>query len=240
MLGKVETWDLDEVCIWLKCIGLGEKTEPFRENTVDGESLLSLAQEDLTSELGLSNLQAKKVLRNLKETSEILALQDKEAPGGGDDGSATTLELQQMKDKLEAKEASLAELKEKIAALEAENADLKAAAKAGDSDGRGQLGQSHPGHPQQGYYAYPPAPGQPVYPPPASQEDFRPVAEAPQKPRGPGVVGGAAAGAAGGALKGAVVGAILPGMSAGDGAAAGAAVGAMGGAGKGFLNRRRR
>jgi hypothetical protein len=44
------------------------------------------------------------VLRNLKETSEILALQDKEGPGGGDDGSATTLELLQMKDKLEAKE----------------------------------------------------------------------------------------------------------------------------------------
>lgn len=60
MVGTVDTWDLDEVCIWLNCIGLGDKVDSFRENTIDGDSLLSLTVDDLSEELGLSKLQVRR------------------------------------------------------------------------------------------------------------------------------------------------------------------------------------
>jgi len=217
MPGKVETWDLDEVCIWMNAIGLGEKVQPFRENTVDGETLVSLSHGDLTQELGLSTLQAKKVLRCLDETKEMAAMRE----GGGSEGGGNPIEIQQLKDKLEAKNA-------KIHQLEEENKKLKEKLDQMEANKATAAPANHP------------PPQQANYPPPEQTKAPPPQTATHQHHKGPGVVGGAARGAAGGAVKGAVIGAILPGMTAGNGAAAGAAAGAVGGAGKGLRGRLRR
>jgi hypothetical protein len=106
MTGKdPKEYDVDEVCLWLNAIGLDSKVDAFRENAVDGDMLVALTAEDLTNELGLSNLQAKKVLQKLEFSKELAA----EGGGGGgvDDGG-------------------IKELEAKISELEAENAALKA------------------------------------------------------------------------------------------------------------------
>ncbi|KAI2491533.1 SAM domain (Sterile alpha motif) [Fragilaria crotonensis] len=63
---SIKDFDNHEVCIWLNAIGLGSKIEPFRESAVDGDLLCSLTLDDLTGDLGLSGLQAKKVLRGIE------------------------------------------------------------------------------------------------------------------------------------------------------------------------------
>ena len=246
MSKTIESWDLDEVCIWLNCIGLGEKVDPFRENTVDGETLTSLSNEDLTAELGLTNLQANKVLRQIDETKEMISLREGSAlaaSGESHNNEELQVEIQQLKDKLEAKDANIASLEEKNGSLQGEVSKLKAQMEKlshASGESQPQTQQAHHQYPPQGY-AYPPPQGYPQqqgYP--ATPEQQAPPKPERPAPQGPGVIGGAARGAAGGALKGAVMGAILPGMDAGDGAAAGAAVGALGGAGRGLLGRRRR
>jgi hypothetical protein len=54
-------YSVDEVCIWVNAIGLGAKMDGFRENSVDGGMLVGLTLDDLTADLGLNNLQAKKL-----------------------------------------------------------------------------------------------------------------------------------------------------------------------------------
>ena len=58
---SIKDFDNAEVCIWLNAIGLGSKIGLFRENTVDGDLLCSLSQEDLTGDLGLSGLQVSEI-----------------------------------------------------------------------------------------------------------------------------------------------------------------------------------
>jgi uncharacterized protein YdcH (DUF465 family) len=98
-------YTIDEVAIWLGCIGLGEKVAPFRENAIDGAMLVTLSKEDLTGDLGLSNLQTKKVLNSLESTKQITG------SGGGD-----TTELQ----------AEVDTLKQENEKLKAEITSLKA------------------------------------------------------------------------------------------------------------------
>ena len=59
------TWKVDDVIAYLYSIELGHVAESFRSNGVDGAMLKSLSVEDLTSELQLTGLQAKKVLGRL-------------------------------------------------------------------------------------------------------------------------------------------------------------------------------
>ena len=51
---------------WLESSSLGHLSERFRENGVDGEFLTELIVAELESELGLTRLQAKKVLGRFK------------------------------------------------------------------------------------------------------------------------------------------------------------------------------
>jgi hypothetical protein len=67
----VSSWSDDEVAVWLHCIGLGDKIDPFKANAVDGSLLLTLEKEDLTGDLGLTGLQAKKVLQELEFTKSL-------------------------------------------------------------------------------------------------------------------------------------------------------------------------
>jgi hypothetical protein len=69
---ELRHYDVDDVAIWLGCIGLGTKAEAFREHAVDGDMLLTLTTEDLTGDLDMSNLQARKVLTSIESTKEII------------------------------------------------------------------------------------------------------------------------------------------------------------------------
>ena len=58
--------EVADVVAWLESLSLGHLSERFRENGVDGEFLTELTLEELESELGLTRLQAKKVLSRFK------------------------------------------------------------------------------------------------------------------------------------------------------------------------------
>lgn len=66
---NITEWSVDDVCSWLYHINLGEHVDMFRANEVDGRMLLILTMEDITEELGLSKLQAKKVI-HMRDTSQ--------------------------------------------------------------------------------------------------------------------------------------------------------------------------
>lgn len=61
---------VDEVCMWLVAIGLGDIAPMFRSAAVDGGLLTDLAEEDL-KEVGCSGLQAKKILRCLDVSKDM-------------------------------------------------------------------------------------------------------------------------------------------------------------------------
>lgn len=121
---SIKEWSVDEVCIWLNCIGLGEKVDSFRGNTVDGETLLSLSVEDMTGELGLTNLQAKKVVRLLTTTQEMLSI---DAGGAVSDASSKEAveeleeQIKNLKLEIEAKERKIKEQEQEIKRLSAAN-----------------------------------------------------------------------------------------------------------------------
>ena len=55
-------WSVQDVCSWLDSLSLGHVAQRFRDNGVDGAFLSDLAEEELMAELGLTKLQAKKVM----------------------------------------------------------------------------------------------------------------------------------------------------------------------------------
>ena len=60
----VEEWEVEDVCEWLKEIGLGEYAESFEENEIVGEILKDLSKDDL-KDLGIKKIGHQKKL-NLK------------------------------------------------------------------------------------------------------------------------------------------------------------------------------
>ena len=48
-------WDIQDVCQWLRDIGLGEHVSMFEENEIVGEHLLDFGKDDL-KELGVKKL----------------------------------------------------------------------------------------------------------------------------------------------------------------------------------------
>ena len=58
-------WTVDDVIAYLGSLGLSHVSEPFRANGVDGALLETLSEADLTQELGLTKLQARKVFSRL-------------------------------------------------------------------------------------------------------------------------------------------------------------------------------
>ena len=65
MFGQCQAWSIDDVVAYLGRLGLGHVSEAFRANGVDGAFLDTLSEEDLVQELGLSKLQARKVMSRL-------------------------------------------------------------------------------------------------------------------------------------------------------------------------------
>ncbi|KAG7348182.1 SAM domain sterile alpha motif-containing protein [Nitzschia inconspicua] len=212
-----------EVNVWLNSIGLGGQIEAFKENAIDGAMLVTLTETDLTGDLGLSSLQARKFLQSL-DFAKSLA----DDAGGGDP-------------------QLLAALQQEIAKLKEENANLLAINK----ELQAELMPSKPPAPASPQYqqAYVPAPAPPQYQqayapapaPPQYQQAYAP-APAPHQHHAPSRQGApVVAGAGKGALKGATLGAIAGAIS-GDprqGAKMGAAVGAAAGGMDGLASRRR-
>lgn len=79
----VEEWDVEEVCIWLACIGLANKADRFREEGVDGALLSDLDEGELTEDLDLTVSEAAKVERCLDFSRRLVgAKKDADAQGG--------------------------------------------------------------------------------------------------------------------------------------------------------------
>lgn len=231
-LKSFEEYSAEEIGLWLTAQGLGEQAPKFLEEGVDGDLLCSLSIDDLKNDLGLSGLQAKKVLKNI-EFSKHLKDAGENGGGGGEEAEKLKEEIQAITGRKEEYKAKAHTLEGDKASLEEKIQALEEALNAKDDE------IAHLKHDMEKLTvkAVPepvaqaaPAPA----PKPAPQSHHQP------QRRQPGVIGGAARGAAGGAVKGAVMGAILPGMDAGDGAAAGAAVGALGGGARGLRGRRGR
>ena len=63
--GNVSSWRVNDVIAFLRDLELGHLEAAVRNNGVDGDMLKTLSCPELVSDLGLSTLQAKKVLRRL-------------------------------------------------------------------------------------------------------------------------------------------------------------------------------
>ena len=61
----IDSWSVDDVCTFLGSLSLGHVELAFRNNGVDGMMLSTLSLEDLENELGLTKLQARKILARL-------------------------------------------------------------------------------------------------------------------------------------------------------------------------------
>ena len=61
------SWRVDDVVAYLRSLELGHLEAAFRANGVDGPFLATLSEEDLVTELGLTRLQARKVMMRLGE-----------------------------------------------------------------------------------------------------------------------------------------------------------------------------
>ena len=68
-------YSAEEIGLWLVAQGLGDHASKFVEEGVDGDLLLTLSADDLKNDLGLSSLQAKKLLKNV-EFSKMTGLSD--------------------------------------------------------------------------------------------------------------------------------------------------------------------
>ncbi|CAG5130899.1 unnamed protein product, partial [Candidula unifasciata] len=69
----IETWSVDDVCIWLNALGLAEYVEKFRTNAIDGKELLALTDGDLVSVLCVGPLgHRNKILRERSTARQTL------------------------------------------------------------------------------------------------------------------------------------------------------------------------
>jgi hypothetical protein len=97
-----------EVNVWLNSVGLGSKISAFQENAIDGPMLVTLTEDDLTSSMGFTSLQARKFQQSLEFAMSL-------AEGGG--GGAYPEELASLR-------AENARLREEILNLKAINKEL--------------------------------------------------------------------------------------------------------------------
>jgi hypothetical protein len=82
------SYSVDEVCLFLNAIGLADKADEFRIQSVDGSLLVALTPEDF-AELGVSGLQGKKIVNAIEFTKSLAS-----GGGGGSDGRVAQLEAE--------------------------------------------------------------------------------------------------------------------------------------------------
>jgi hypothetical protein len=69
MLKDIKEYSAEEVGLWVTAQGLDPSK--FVSEGVDGDLLLSLSIDDLKNDLGLSSLQAKKVMKNIEFSKSL-------------------------------------------------------------------------------------------------------------------------------------------------------------------------
>ncbi|KAL3796366.1 hypothetical protein ACHAW5_001692 [Stephanodiscus triporus] len=83
-LKPINEYTAAEVGMWLTAQGLGDHVSKFLDAGVDGDVLVSLDVSDFMNDLGLSGLQAKKVMSNIEFSLDmVLGGSVKESGGGG-------------------------------------------------------------------------------------------------------------------------------------------------------------
>lgn len=115
--------------------GLGQFAEKFQEEGVDGDLLLSLTPDELRDDLGLSNIQTKKVLKNVefsrdlgasagtnKEETEAARRRVDELVAERD---ASAAEAEELRSKLRERDEEVRTLRDEMAKREEEVASLR-------------------------------------------------------------------------------------------------------------------
>jgi regulator of replication initiation timing len=197
-------FDSDDVAICLMALGLESKIPAFRENGVDGRMLLALTTDDLTNDLGLTNLQAKKLHTRLEWAKEVYAHHKGEGNEVAESNAAIAHQLADMSDEV-------ASLKSALQAAQDDNVALRK-----ELDGL-KTPPSKPAHTQ-----------------PVPQAQAAPPQQSKANDAGRDMVRGGARGAVGGVIMGAAVGAAAGNARKGAkiGAAAGGTRGALRGIGR--------
>ena len=104
----IKDFSAEEVGMWFAAQGL-DPSKVVSEG-VDGDLLLSLSDEDLKNDLGLSGLQTKKVLKNIEFSKEQFAKVE--------EGSSNNEELDKLRGDMEAVSLEKSSLEEKISELQ--------------------------------------------------------------------------------------------------------------------------
>ena len=125
----IKDFSAEEVGMWFAAQGL-DPSKVVSEG-VDGDLLLSLSDEDLKNDLGLSGLQTKKVLKNIEFSKEQFAKVE-EGCGDGEeldklrgDMEAVSLDKSSLEEKVHELETTLASKDEEIAELKKQMEEMK-------------------------------------------------------------------------------------------------------------------
>ena len=220
----------EEVSLFLVAIGLGGKVQAFQENSIDGTMLVTLTDQDLTSLLGLTVLQARKFQNSLQFSTHL-------ANGSITDQRTKELEVQNqaLQREVDDLKAMVKALQEPLSTSKAKSTSKPPPSKTTNTSSQQPYVSNQNANPNTTYTTTTTT-TQSAYPPSTAPTTYDPYAPPPPSSNtGKKVVRGAAGGAAKGALLGVIGGAITG--HAGKGAAVGAAVGGTGGAMRGFGQR---
>ncbi len=115
MLKDIKDYSAEEVGLWVTAQGLDPSK--FVSEGVDGDLLISLSVDDLKNDLGLSSLQAKKVMKNIEFSKNLAG-----GSGGGEDDEKKELEakVESLEGDVKAKDDEIAELKKKMEEMKME------------------------------------------------------------------------------------------------------------------------
>jgi polyhydroxyalkanoate synthesis regulator phasin len=113
-------YSAEEIGLWLVAQGLGDHASKFVDEGVDGDLLLTLSTDDLKNDLGLSSLQAKKLLKNV-EFSKMTGLSDNK----GNEVDKLMEEVNELEEKVQvlehavkSKDREIAELRSKMSGMQ--------------------------------------------------------------------------------------------------------------------------
>jgi len=68
---KISEWNSKHVAQWLRALDFQAPVEAFQSNWVDGPILLEITQQDLVDSLKLTNLQAKRLMREITSVKKV-------------------------------------------------------------------------------------------------------------------------------------------------------------------------
>ncbi len=90
---KVEDWDIDQVANWLKNMSISEEIiDTFKENEINGKTLIELNGDELKNDLGIKQLGRRKQLLEeidkLKTSKDVKSDTPKKQENNGSDSDS--------------------------------------------------------------------------------------------------------------------------------------------------------